>query len=155
MLAERVFGIFGGCTPALLSGAYTHVIREKLLFMATLAGLVILHTGTTAVHAMSYALTTQRGMPHGRACGVLLGEFLAYSYPARKEKTDKMLSLLNLGSVDGFKKMLADLFGEKATYTEEDLERFTETTYRSAIPRPNPVKMEREDVLNLFKKALL
>lgn len=155
MLAEEVFAFFAACVPSLLSGQYDHEIRERLLFMAMLAGLVIVTTGTSAVHAMGYALTTLRDIPHGRACGLLLGEYTAFTYAAKKEKTDRMLSFLDVPDPEGLKKLLADLLGEGEAFSAEELERYTEITYRSAIPRANPVKMEKKDVLDLYKKALL
>ncbi len=155
MLAEEVFAFFAACLPSLLSGQYDHGIRERLLFMAMLAGLVIVTTGTSAVHAMGYALTTLRDIPHGRACGLLLGEYTALSYSVKKEKTDRMLSFLNVSGPEGFKNLLADLLGGGEAFSVEELERYTEITYRSAVPRANPVKMEKEDVLDLYKKALL
>jgi alcohol dehydrogenase class IV len=155
MLAERVFAFFSMCLPSLVSGGYSHEIREHLLFMAMLAGLSIVITGTSAVHAMGYALTTQRDVPHGRACGLLLGDFLALCYPAKKAKIDKALSLLGIETALDFKKMLDDLFGEKEEYTLRELKEFTEISCDSALSRPNPVKMEKEDVFALFKKALL
>ncbi len=155
MLAERVFAFFAMCLPSFLSGEYTHETRERLLFMAMLAGLSIVITGTSAVHAMGYALTTQRDVPHGRACGLLLGEFVAFCYPARKDRIDRALSLLGIGSPAEFKKTLESLLGGKEEYTLEELEEFTEISSASALSRPNPVQMDNSDLLNIFKKSLL
>ncbi len=155
MLAERVFEFFAAAAPALKSGAYTHAVREQLLFMSTLAGLSIVITGTSAVHAMGYALTTRRGLPHGRACGVLLGEFLIQNYSVRRGKIDKMLTLMGLETVKDFKTLFGSLLGQTEVYSEKELEEFTEITYMSAITRANPTPMTKEDVLALYKKALL
>jgi len=155
MLAERVFAFFADCLPSLASGEYTHETRERLMFMAMLAGLSIVITGTSAVHAMGYALTTQRNVPHGRACGLLLGEFVAFCYPAQKQKIDRALLLLGLGTPQDLKKMLDGLFGSKDVYTLGELEKFTEITSASALSRPNPLRMDNGDLLEIFKKSLL
>ena len=144
MLAEEVFECFALCAPSLLEGQYTHEIRERLLFMAMLAGLVIVDTGTSAVHAMGYAMTTHRDVPHGRACGLLLGEYIALNYSARKEKTDRMLSLLRLHSLEDFIGLLSTLFGDQERYSEKELESFTAVTFESAVSRANPVPMTKE-----------
>jgi len=61
-------------------------VREKLLYMSMLGGMVISHTGTTIIHGMGYSLT-YFDIPHGRANGMLVREYLKYNYEAAKEKT--------------------------------------------------------------------
>ena len=155
MLAERVFEFFGICKNALISGEYTYEVRERLLFMAMLAGQAINITGTSAVHAMGYPITTHRNVSHGRACGILLGEYLAFSCSARIDKTNKMLSLTGVSGVEDFKKLLARLLGKNEQYTLEELEKYTGICYQAAIGRANPVKMEKQDVLDIYIKSLL
>ena len=43
------------------------------------AGLAIAQTRTTAVHAVSYPLTSYFGIPHGHACAVTLASFIRYN----------------------------------------------------------------------------
>ncbi len=155
MFAERVFEFFGLCKQSLLSGKYTHEIRERMLFMAMLAGHAINITGTSAVHAMGYPITTLRNVPHGRACGILLGEYVEFSYSAREEKINKMLSLLGRSGTEDFKKLLSGLLGEKERYTAGELEKYTDISLKAATGRANPVKMERKDVLDLYIKSLM
>ncbi len=155
LFAEKVFAFFGSCRGALLAGKKTLPVREQLLFMAMAAGLVISMTGTAAVHAMGYPLTTQRDVPHGRACGVLLGEYVAFCLPARREKIARMLSLLGLKDVEDFKQTLAGLLNQIDTYTSQELEKYTEMSFASAIGRANPVKMEKSDVFALYQRSLL
>lgn len=155
MLAERVFEFFGFCRQSLLSGEYTHDVREQLLFMAMLAGQSINITGTSAVHAMGYPLTTQRNLSHGRACGILLGEYVEFSFSARIDKTNKMLSLIGLSGVEDFKKLLSALLPKKEQYTFEELEKYTNICYQAAIGRANPVKMDKQDILDIYIKSLL
>lgn len=155
MFAEKVFAFFGQCRDALAAGGIPFEIRERLLFMAMAAGLVISMTGTAAVHAMGYPLTTRRDVPHGRACGVLLGEYVEFCLPARSEKIGDMLRLLGMKDVTDLKQTLAGLLNNKDLYTPEELEKYTEISYASAIGRANPVKMEKSDVLALYKRSLL
>jgi len=48
--------------------------------------MVISHTGTTIIHGMGYSLTYFKDIPHGRANGMLVREYLKYNYEAAKEK---------------------------------------------------------------------
>lgn len=45
------------------------------------AGLAISQARTTAVHAVSYPLTTRFGIPHGHACALTLPLFIRYNAP--------------------------------------------------------------------------
>ena len=45
------------------------------------AGMAIAHTGTTLPHGLSYPLTYETGMPHGKACGYFLAAYLKEADP--------------------------------------------------------------------------
>lgn len=55
------------------------VNRDKLSEGATLAGLAIASSRTTASHALSYHLTSAYGVPHGAAVGLTLGAMLEFN----------------------------------------------------------------------------
>ena len=48
----------------------------NLMRASTFAGIAIAQTGTSIPHALSYILTYDLGIPHGKACGYYLPEFL-------------------------------------------------------------------------------
>ena len=64
--------------------AYTPAMREALLYAATAAGIAISITGTGFPHPLGYSLTLLDGVPHGRACAVFEGDYIAYN--ARTER---------------------------------------------------------------------
>ena len=49
---------------------------EKVIIGSNFSGRAINISKTTAVHALSYKITTEYGIPHGRCVGMLLPEFL-------------------------------------------------------------------------------
>ena len=49
----------------------------KLMRASALAGIAIAQTGTSIPHALSYILTYDQKVPHGKACGYFLGKFIA------------------------------------------------------------------------------
>jgi len=128
------------------------VERENLLYASMLAGMVIAHTGTTAVHAMGYPLTYYRNIDHGRANGLLLYgylKFLEKSLP----KVHDVLNAMDLKTVDDFGKLIDDLLGEREDISPEEIELFTEvamTAKNIASTNPSP---GREDVNKIFKAA--
>ena len=48
----------------------------KMLHASMAAGMAIAHTGTSLPHGMSYPVTYNLGIPHGRAVGMFLGGFV-------------------------------------------------------------------------------
>lgn len=95
--------LIGECIPELKNMETGKASRDKLLYASMLAGIVIAHTGTTAVHAMGYPLTYYKNIDHGRANGLVLYHYLKFIEPA----TDKVM---HITSAAGFKNL--DDFGK-------------------------------------------
>lgn len=53
----------------------------NLLLASMFAGMAIAHTATTLPHGLSYPLTYETGMPHGKACGYFLPGYLREADP--------------------------------------------------------------------------
>ena len=56
--------------------------RFAMALASSEAGLAISQTRTTAVHAVSYPLTSFFGIPHGHACALTLASFIRFNAPA-------------------------------------------------------------------------
>lgn len=69
---------------------------HHLMMASTLGGMAIAHTGTTIPHALSYALTYELGMPHGKAVGYFLPGYIDEAAKADKEA---LLALSGFSSV--------------------------------------------------------
>ncbi|MBQ9694052.1 MAG: iron-containing alcohol dehydrogenase, partial [Kiritimatiellae bacterium] len=78
----------------LAHGAFINL--AQLQYGAMLAGMVIAQTGTGLVHAMGYPLTYFKGMPHGRANGVLLAGYLTFMQTSCASLTESILSAAGL-----------------------------------------------------------
>ncbi len=102
---------------ALRSGKYTLESRQNLLYGATLAGMVIANTGTSPVHGMGYSLTYFHGVPHGRANGLLLPEFLKLCQQKKPERTQEIFAALGMNA-DSFECAVHDLLGEREKYDD-------------------------------------
>lgn len=79
--------------------------------MAMIAGMAIAHTGTSLPHGLSYMLTYELGIPHGKACGVYLGRYMDMYAAHDKVAVDNVLEALGMDSVDSFKNYLKDILG--------------------------------------------
>jgi len=144
--------LIGECIPALKQGDVTGSVREKLLYASLLAGIVIAHAGTTAVHAMGYPLTYHKNIDHGRANGLVLYHYLKFIEPSIgkvKDITDAMA----MSGVDELGEALDLLLGEKEILTEEEITLFTKTAIAGkniANTRPQP---DEKDLRKMFEDS--
>lgn len=83
---------------------------EKLLRASSLAGMAITHTGTSLPHGLSYPLTYELGIPHGRGVGYYLAGFVALYKDKREVKA--VLDILGFATIEAFQTYMKDLFGE-------------------------------------------
>lgn len=59
--------------------------REKMMEASLEAGKAFSQTRTTAVHSVSYPMTSHYNVPHGLACGLTLAAFLEFNYKVSKD----------------------------------------------------------------------
>ena len=87
-----------------------------MLHASMVAGMAITHTGTSLPHGLSYPVTYELGVPHGKAVGMFLGGFVE-GYQD-KEEVAKVLRLLDFDSAEAFQRYMKELLGE-VTVSEE------------------------------------
>ncbi|MBC8570596.1 iron-containing alcohol dehydrogenase family protein [Zongyangia hominis] len=63
-----------------------HTLRERLYYASLYGGLVINITGTTFCHALSYVLTEDYHIAHGKACAIFLPEYIHRAQEAYPKK---------------------------------------------------------------------
>ncbi|MBQ9823825.1 MAG: iron-containing alcohol dehydrogenase [Solobacterium sp.] len=106
--------------------------RAKLMRASTFAGIAIAQTGTSIPHALSYILTYDQKIPHGKAAGYFLGRFIAN---ASEEDRTAVLGTAGFEDVNEFMDFLVGAFGE-VEVPEETLRRAYENV------SSNPVRMK-------------
>lgn len=153
-IAVESIGRIADCFPVLQSGSLTLADRERLLYASMLAGLVIVHTKTTTVHAMGYCLTYFKNLDHGHATGLFLAEFLAFTARQKPELVQRILEALRLESVDAFRTLLMELFGPQEKLTAEEIDRFTEIAAKSKSVTNSQVVPTAEDIRGFFQAVL-
>lgn len=80
----------------------------NMMNASTVAGMAISHTGTSLPHGLSYYLTYECGVPHGKAVGVFLPGYLDGT---RETVKDEVLELLGFASIQEFRAYLTALLG--------------------------------------------
>ncbi len=100
----------------------TEESRANMSTAAHLAGKAINITKTTAPHAVSYAMTSYFGIPHGQAVCITLAEFLGYNFYVTesdsaeglsmteiRKNIEDLLRIFNCSDLAGAKKLITDL----------------------------------------------
>jgi len=70
----------GHSLPQVIRDGLDPYPRQSLMYGSLLSGASIALTGATLLHAMTYPITSELGIPHGRAVGLLLPSFWKHSY---------------------------------------------------------------------------
>lgn len=157
--AESGIRAFAECLPALRSGNINDpAVREKLLFAATLDGMVIANTGTIVVHAMGYSLTYFRHIDHGRANGLLLGSYLRFVQSKEKasgaNRVGQILGALGMGSLDEFETVVDGLLGEREKFTAAEIEQYAEIAIHAKHVANSAIRPGKEDLLEALARSL-
>ncbi len=79
-----------------------------LMRSSALAGMSIAQSGTSLPHALSYVITYDCGLAHGRAVGYFLPGFME---AAPKEERDRLLHLSGFDGPDDFRSFINKVFG--------------------------------------------
>jgi alcohol dehydrogenase class IV len=153
VLAVEAICIFGRCLKPLLENSINIDIREKLLFMSMLSGIVISHTGTTIVHGMGYALTYCKNIPHGRANGLFMEEYFKFNYGDAKSKIDDIIHALGLRSISEFGEKMNLLLKERVILTDAEISLYASMTMKQRSTLNNPRIVEEKDVAGVLRRA--
>lgn len=130
-------------------------IREKLLCGSMFAGVVIAHTGTTAVHSMGYCLTYFKNVDHGRANGLILPSFLRFIARQDADLVKKVLAAVGVATMDEFEAIFLKLLGEREQITTKELERFTTIASQGKNISNTKVVPTKEDIENIYSRSLV
>lgn len=153
-LCEIAFQHFSKTVDALRSGEFSFEVREEQMFISLLGGLANNQTGTCLPHGMSYALTHNKHIPHGLACGLLEGEYLRIFKD--KTRVNKIVEMCGFDSVDAFADFIASILEVNVEVTYEELEQyareFAEQKHRF-VRHPEPAGYD--EVLQIYTRSLL
>lgn len=141
------------CLKELMNGDITKESRSQLMYGSMLGGMVIAHTGTTAVHSMGYGLTYFKNVDHGRANGLLLSEYLSFVKKENPAKIEEILEAMGMERIDELKSLLEGLLGEKETITEQDIEKYASISIQAKNIANCLVAPNYDDIVAIYKKS--
>jgi alcohol dehydrogenase class IV len=152
LFASESMRIIGKGLPLLLDDTrINHALRERLLYASMLAGIVITHTGTTAVHALGYPLTYFRDIDHGRANGLLLHGYLKFLFTGFSNHVNHVLNCMGLSNLDEFGDLVNRLLGKKENISAEEIEKFSSIS-ANARQLPFTIKTPNIDDIRIMYK---
>ncbi len=155
VIAREAIRIISGLFPKLAHGGLDDGDRAKLLYASMLGGTVISQTKTTAVHAMGYSLTYFKNIDHGRANGLLLGEFTEYTEKFAPDRIKDILSCMGMSETEEFKNVLSSILGEKESFAVEELDMYADIASQAGGTKNSFHCPERDEILEIYKKSLL
>jgi alcohol dehydrogenase len=140
--------------------------KECMLYASCLAGMAINFSGSTAVHALGYYLTSKHGIPHGLASAVFLVPVLEYEKDSILDRIHELAYAMRLKQTDPehFIKALRQKFDEIDVASSlldlgigyEVNERIiTETLLFRRNLDNNPMKLEEKDLTKIVETAYI
>lgn len=126
--SEKGLLLWGQIKENLAKNNCTDEMYDTLMTASTLGGIAISHTGTSLPHGLSYDITYNLNVPHGKAVGFFLGGYV--DIYENKDDVENVLSLLGFTSVEEFKTYLADLLKLDELEVSSDL---LESTMQSLL----------------------
>lgn len=137
----------------LLSDNVDAACRADLIYASTLGGIVISHTGTTAVHSMGYSLTYFNHIDHGRANGLLLAAFFTFIEKQNPAAIRRLLDIMRLSSTAEFKNVLDRLLGQKETISTQDFEKFAGIAIKAKNISNCSIVPTKQDLYNMYVES--
>lgn len=153
ILAREGIRLFGECSQSLANGQISRKIREKLLYASMLGGMVIAHTGTTIVHGAGYNYTYFMDIPHGRANGYLMAEYLRFNSSYAPDKTKDIIALLGLTDIDAFAGLIESLIGKPPELSGEEISKYAAITMTQKSTTYNIRPVQARDIEEIYKKV--
>jgi alcohol dehydrogenase class IV len=85
--------------------------REALSLASLYGGITLLNAGLGLAHGLSHPIGIRFGVPHGRACALVMPKVMELNYEARKDKYDEIGMLIGgvKNGAEAFSRLLDDL----------------------------------------------
>ncbi|MBQ3584359.1 MAG: iron-containing alcohol dehydrogenase [Lachnospiraceae bacterium] len=168
-MAEKALELIGSNIRKYVANRTNIEAAEGMLVGSLFAGIAFSWARLGNVHAMSHPVSAFFNVPHGVANAILLPTVIEYNALADDGKYFKIYNYISKTTVkqEAFdSSMLAELLRElnaslgipsslrEVGVTEDKFEAMTEDAMKSGNIAVNPRATKKEDVLELYKKAL-
>ncbi len=145
--SEKGMRLFAEVKDALMKFEITDEVYDKLMDMAMIAGIAITHTATSLPHGLSYAVTYELGVPHGKAVGMFLGGYVE-NYK-NTEDVKNVMEMLGFDSAADFRKYLVNLLGVVEVSTQLMDKNVEDILSNKAKLKNYPFEITREELMGM------
>lgn len=151
MLCSYGMEVWARCKEVILGKRKpSEVDYDNLMRASAMAGMAISHTGTSLPHGMSYKITYEKNIPHGKAVGVFLA---AYLDGADTDDKNQILSKLGMESCEQLQQFVTDAVGT-ITLEEQFMQDAVSEMMANAAKLANcPYPVERPFMEQMYRQS--
>lgn len=143
MLCTYGMDMWSNCKNVLIGASAGEQELDRLMTAAAIAGMAISHTGTALPHGLSYYLTYEKGIPHGKAVGYFLAGYLDCASPLVSRK---VLHLTGFPDLQYFRSFMHQLIG-RAEMEDELMDKAVNGLMANPVKLKNTPYPVTEEVL--------
>ncbi len=151
-LSREATGIIKDLLGKVLMNEDNVPLRGQLQYAATIAGIVIAHTGTTAVHAAGYPLSSFKGVKHGMANALMLVKIFRRIAEADPERIASAIAPFeDLDELNAFLKK----FGVERValrISDEEIEKWSKQTAKASHLKKTPGNFDEQFFAELYRE---
>lgn len=126
--------------------------NQDLLLASTIAGMAISHTGTSLPHGLSYKVTYNKGIPHGKAVGIFLAAYLEL---ADKQDVAAILHATGFENTQKLSEFIQRAVGTVEVSPEFLLEGVSELISNEAKLANCPYKVDEKALEAIYRKSVI
>lgn len=132
-------------------------LRSELLTGACAGGVAINTTGTGFNHPLGYNLTLERGIPHGRACGVFMEEYFAYNSRTAlgKELIADFCAKACFESPETVAANIVKWSAVNEKLTEEEIAHYIDNVSGAGNYANSPYVINKEEMADIYRKLFM
>ena len=147
----RGLELWGSVKDEIRRKRFSETVYEKLMEACNYGGMAITHTGTSLPHGLSYMLTYNLGVPHGRAVGVFLARYVRLFAAHGPEDARKVLNLLGFDNLDELEEYLDFVLGH-VSVTDDMKKANVDAILSNAAKLKNyPFEVTEEELLKVHR----
>ena len=153
MLSLNALRLLKPCLFALREEKIDDGSQDLLMLLATLSGLAISMTGISLPHVLSYPLTSNMHISHGRACALLLTAYVGY---CPKEDAAPVLRALGIDDTIALGELLRPLLGKRPLLSDAQIETFSTEIMNLPVARLSSFHgtLDKTIVENIYRSVL-
>lgn len=155
-ISNAAFGLFAEFKDNLLNQSMTEDTFDKMSVHSLMQGVSFMQSCTLVPHGLGYPLSHYKGVSHGLACGIFLGEYLK----AFKDQSlvQPIVEACGFENSTEFAEYVRKLTNRDVDIevTEEELDKWTGMFMKQQQWRleANQEELTKDDIYNLFKSSL-